>query len=105
MESRHPMPPTVNYVLADAILKPSDIAAHNFKQHSVSTINSALVFNGKASQVIQGVSWIKMHPDLKQSHVYKTCKEQQCVSDIWVVAPANLFLISSEMGPKLFQAT
>ena len=46
-----------------------------------------------------------MHPDLKQSHVYKTCKQQQCVSDIWVVAPANLFLISSEMGPKLFQAT
>ena len=76
------MPPTVNCVLADTISKPSDIAARNFKRHSVSTINSALVFNGKASQVIQGVSWIKMHPDLKQSHVYKTCKQQQCVSDI-----------------------
>ena len=46
-----------------------------------------------------------MHPDLKQSLVYKTCKQQQCVSDIWVVAPANLFLISSEIGPKLFQAS
>ena len=53
---RHPTPPTVNCVLADAISKPSDIAAVYFKRHSVSTINSGLVFNGKASQVIYGVS-------------------------------------------------
>ena len=43
-----------------------------------------------------------MHPDFKQWDIYKTCKQQQCVSDIWVLASANLFLISSEMGPKLF---
>ena len=67
---------------ADAVLFIKRYTSVFFKQHSVSTINSGLVFNGKASQVIQGVSWIKMHPYLKQSHIYKTCKQQQCVSDI-----------------------
>ena len=66
MQQRHPTPPTFNCVLADAISKPSDIASRIFKRHSISTINSALVFNVKASQVIQGVSLIKMHPDFKQ---------------------------------------
>ena len=53
-----------------------------FKQKSISTINSALFFNGTVSQVRKGNQWIKMHPDFKQSDVYKTCKQQQCVSDI-----------------------
>ena len=46
-----------------------------------------------------------MYPYFKQSDIYKTCKQQQCMSDICVVAPANFFPISSEMGPKLFQVT
>ena len=41
--------------------------------------------------------------DFKQSDVYKTCKQQQCVSDIWVVAPASIFPTSSKMRAKLFQ--
>ena len=45
-----------------------------------------------------------MHPDFKLSDVYKTCKQQQCVSDIWVVAPTSIFQTSSEMRSKLFEA-
>ena len=45
-----------------------------------------------------------MHPDFKQADVYKTCKQQQCVNDIWVVAPASILPTSSEMRSKLFQA-
>ena len=38
-----------------------------FKRNSVSTINSALLFNGTVSQVRKGNPWIKMHPDFKRS--------------------------------------
>ena len=69
------MQPTVNCVLADAISKPSDIASHNFKQHSVSTINSALVFNGNICQVRKGQSWIKMHHYFSESVAYTICKQ------------------------------
>ena len=54
---------------------------NGFKRNSVSTINSALFFNGIVSQVRKGDPWIKMHPDFKQSDAYKTCKQQNCLSD------------------------
>ena len=40
-----------------------------FKQNSVSTINSALLFNGTESQVRKGNPWIKMRPDFKLSDI------------------------------------
>ena len=67
---------------ADAVLFTTFFKRNSFKRNSVSTINSALVFNGTVTQVRKGNPWIKMHPDFKQSDVYKTCKQQQCVSDI-----------------------
>ena len=77
---------------------PCNLQATHFKRHSVSTINSALFFNGTVSQVRKGNPWIKMHPDFKQSDIYKTRKQQQCVSDITELTPANSFPISSDMG-------
>ena len=52
-----------------------------FKRNTVSTINSALFMNGIVSQVRKGDPCIKMHPDFKQSDAYKTCKQQNCLSD------------------------
>ena len=67
---------------ADAVIVVIISSETVFKRNSVSTINSALFFNGTVSQVRKGNPWIKMHPDFKLSDVYKTCKQQQCVSDI-----------------------
>ena len=67
---------------ADAVIVVKFSSETTFKRNSVSTINSALFFNGTVSQVIKGNPWIKMHPEFKQSDIYKTCKQQQCVSDI-----------------------
>ena len=95
MQQRHPTPSTVFlYLVADAIL----FKWHNFNQHSVSTINSTLVFNGNISQVRKGDSWIKMHPGFNESLPYMTGKQQQCLSNIWEFAPENNFLISYNMG-------
>ena len=44
-----------------------------FKRHSVSTINSVLVFNGNLCQVRKGQSWIKMHHYFSQSVTYTMC--------------------------------
>ena len=38
-----------------------------------------------------------MHPSFKQSVAYMVPKQEQCVSDIIEVAPANHFPISSDM--------
>ena len=67
---------------ADAVIVVKFSSETAFKRNSVSTINSTLFFNGTVSQVRKGNPWIKMHPDFKQSDVYKTRKQQQCVSDI-----------------------
>ena len=67
---------------ADTVIVVKFSSEMTFKQNSISTINSALFFNGTVSQVRKGNLWIKMHPDFKQSDVYKTCKQQQCVSNI-----------------------
>ena len=67
---------------ADAVIKVKFSSETTFKRNSISTINSALFFNGTVSQVRKGNPWIKMHPDFKQSDIDKTCKQQQCVSDI-----------------------
>ena len=82
MQERHAMPPIVNLFLSRRLDCFHCFKKTVFKRNSVSTINSALFFNGIVCQVRKGNPWIKMHPDLKQSHVYKTCKQQQCVSDI-----------------------
>ena len=66
----------------DAMIVVKFSSKTTFKRNSVSTSNSTLFFNGTVSQVRKGNPWIKMHPDFKQSDVYKTCKQQQCVSDI-----------------------
>ena len=67
---------------ADAVIVVKFSSKMTFNRNSVSTINSSLFFNGTVSQVRKGNQWIKMHPDFKQSDIYKTCKQQQCVSDI-----------------------
>ena len=41
-----------------------------------------------------------MHPDFKQSDVYKTCKQQQYVSDITELTPANSFPNFKRYGIK-----
>ena len=41
-----------------------------------------------------------MHPDFKQSDVYKTRKQQQCVSDITELTPANSFPNFKRYGIK-----
>ena len=82
MQERQATPPTVICFRADAVIVLIISSETIFKRNSVSTINSALFFNGTVSQVRKGNPWIKMHPNFKQSDVYKTCKQQQCVSDI-----------------------
>ena len=103
MQERQVMPPTVNLFWADAVIVDIISSETIFKQNSISTINSALFFNGTVSQVRKGNPWIKMCPNFKHSDVYKTCKQQHCVSDIWVVASTSIFPTSSEMRSKLFQ--
>ena len=67
---------------ADAVIVVIISSKMIVRQISVSTINSALLFNGTVSQVRKGNPWIKMHPDFKLSDIYKTCKQQQCVNNI-----------------------
>ena len=66
---------------ADAAIVVNISSETIFKRNTVSTINSALVFNGTVTHVRKGDPWIKMHPDFKQSDAYKTCKQQNCLSD------------------------
>ena len=82
MQERQATPPTVNLFLSRRRDCSHNFKRNDFQANSVSTINSALFFNGTVSQVRKGNPWIKMHPDFKQSDIYKTCKQQQCVSDI-----------------------
>ena len=51
---------------ADAVIVVKFSSETTFKRNSVSTINSALFFNGTVSHVIKGNPWIKMHPEFKQ---------------------------------------
>ena len=53
------------YFRADAVIVLIISSEMIFKRNSVSTINSALFFNGTVSQVRKGNPWIKMHPDFK----------------------------------------
>ena len=55
---------------------------HTFQATQANTIYFTLVFNGTVSQVKKGNPWIKMYPYFKQSDIYKTYKQQQCMSDI-----------------------
>ena len=59
----------------DANLCPENSTNTVFKQHSVSTINSALIFNGNICHVRKGQSWIKMHHYFSQSVTYTMCKQ------------------------------
>ena len=63
------------HVGADANLCPENSTDTVFKRHSVSTINSALIFNGNICHVRKGQSWIKMHHYFSQSVTYTMCKQ------------------------------
>ena len=71
---------------------------HNFKRNSISTINSALFFNGTVSQVRKGNPWIKMHPDFKR---YLSSSPRQHFPNI---KQNEIKAVSSEIVPKVKQS-